>query len=162
MGPISHYPIRVVGRLDLPAQGFLHSSMWRCRGSSKARAVGFPVAHHLTLRAWPRWLLGIGTLTGPASLSAASEASPRRGAIGSPFLWAPGARGPQGCHQGSGLELDLLLESSLPLKFSLFLSGVKDFKSHFHQVGNGSLRTLLRLLSFFMDIGGGPRDKMGS
>ena len=67
----------------------------------------------------------------------------------------------QGCHQGLGLELDLLLESSLPLKFSLFLSGVKDFKSHFHQVGNGSLRTLFSLFYFFTVIRGELRDKMG-
>lgn len=88
---------------------------------------------------------------GPVSLSSAFEASPRRGVVDFPFLLASRAR--QGCYQGLGLELDLLLESSLPLKFNRFLSGVKDFKCHFHQVRNGSLRTLLDLLKFFMISG---------
>ena len=65
---------------------------------------------------------------GPVSLSSAFEASPRRGVVDFPFLLASRAQG-LGCYQGGlGLELDLLLESSLPLKFNSFLSGVKDFK----------------------------------
>ena len=83
LGPVSHHPIRVVERLDFPAQGFLCVEAPRI---PRDPAGGFPVAHRSTLRELPRWLLGIGTSTGPLSLGAASEAGPRRGSVGSPFL----------------------------------------------------------------------------
>ena len=86
LGPVSHHPIRVVERLDFPAQGFLCVEAPRI---PRDPAGGFPVAHRSTLRELPRWLLGIGTLMGPLSLGATSEASPRWDSVGSPFLRAP-------------------------------------------------------------------------